>query len=105
MKKPFNISAKLKSEKGVTPVYVALLLVVFIGMAALAIDIGYNSVVRNQLQNAADAAALAGAIGYTPVSPVTVPAAHPNWSDASAEATNAITINTADNNRLRLVLL
>ena len=60
MKKLFNISAKFKNEKGVTLVYVAILLVVFLGIAALAIDIGYHRVVRNQLQNAADAAALAG---------------------------------------------
>ena len=61
MKKLFNVSAKLKSEKGVTLVYVALLLVVFLGMAALAVDVGYLMVSKNELQNAADAAALAGA--------------------------------------------
>ena len=58
MKKLFDISAKLKSQKGVTAVYVAIMLVVFIGAAAFAIDVGYNRVVRNQLQNAADSAAL-----------------------------------------------
>jgi Flp pilus assembly protein TadG len=61
MKKLFNISAKLRSEKGVTLVYVAILLVVFLGMTALAVDIGYLMVSKNELQNAADAAALAGA--------------------------------------------
>ena len=55
MKKLFNVSAKLKSEKGVTLVYVAILLVVFLGMAALAVDVGYLMVSRNELQNAADA--------------------------------------------------
>jgi Flp pilus assembly protein TadG len=59
MKKLFNISAKLRSEKGVTLVYVAILLVVFLGMTALAVDIGYLMVSRNELQNAADASALA----------------------------------------------
>ncbi len=39
----------------------ALLLVVIIGMAALAIDVGHLMVVRNELRNAADAGALAGA--------------------------------------------
>jgi hypothetical protein len=101
MKKLINISAKFKNEKGVTLVYVALLLVVFLGMAALAIDIGYHRVVRNQLQNAADAAALAGCnrlydrevvILSTPVPP--------RWDIASAEAANAITMNTADNKAL-----
>jgi Flp pilus assembly protein TadG len=59
MKALFNISAKLRSEKGVTLVYVAILLVVFLGMTALAVDIGYLMVSRNELQNAADASALA----------------------------------------------
>jgi len=61
MKKLFYFFARLKSEKGVTAIIVALLLVVFLGVAALAIDVGYQRMVRNQLQNAADAAALAGA--------------------------------------------
>jgi len=47
--------------RGVTAVIVAILLVVFLGIAALAIDIGHLYVVRNELQNAADAGALAGA--------------------------------------------
>ncbi len=37
------------------------MLVVFIGFTALAIDVGYMMVARNQLHNAADASALAGA--------------------------------------------
>jgi hypothetical protein len=97
MIKLFNISAKIMNERGVTLVYVALLLVVFLGMAALAIDIGYHKVVRNQLQNAADAAALAGCNLLYARMPVTFPAPPPNWAAASAEAANAITINTADN--------
>ena len=39
---------------------VALLIVILVGVAALAIDIGHLLVVRNELQNAADAACLAG---------------------------------------------
>jgi len=59
MKKPFNFSARFNNERGVTLIYVALLLVVFLGMTALAVDIGYLMVSRNELQNAADASALA----------------------------------------------
>src|SRR4051812_36009508 len=40
---------------------VALLLIPLIGMLAFSVDIGYMIVVNTQLQNAADAAALAGA--------------------------------------------
>ncbi len=61
MKKLFYFSAKLKSEKGVTAIIVALLIVVFLGIAALAIDIGYLAMAKNQCQNATDAAAMAGA--------------------------------------------
>ena len=42
-------------------ILVALLILVFIGFAAVGIDIGHLSVVRNELQNAADAGCLAGA--------------------------------------------
>lgn len=49
------------NQKGVVLPLIAILLVVFVGIAALAIDIGHLYVVRNELQNAADAGALAGA--------------------------------------------
>lgn len=67
--------AGLKDKKGVTVVVVAISLVVIIGFAALAVDVGYFMVSRNQLQNAADAAALgaARALGniYSPLPPAT----------------------------------
>jgi Flp pilus assembly pilin Flp len=50
-----------RNEKGATAVLVAVLLIVLLSFAALAIDIGYLTVTRNQLQNVSDAAALAGA--------------------------------------------
>jgi hypothetical protein len=49
------------NQRGVTILLVAIVMVVLIGFAALAIDIGHLFVVRNELQNAADAGALAGA--------------------------------------------
>ena len=51
----------LSKEHGVVSIIVALSMVVLIGIAALAVDVGYLYVVRNRVQNAADAAALAGA--------------------------------------------
>ena len=51
-----------KANKGQVLVLVALSLVVFIGFAALAIDVAYFYHTRHQLQGAADAAALAGAV-------------------------------------------
>lgn len=52
---------KLKNERGVTVIIVTVVIVLLIGFVAFAIDIGYAYVARNQVQNAADAGALAGA--------------------------------------------
>ena len=60
MKKSLGLS-NLKDRTGAVAIMVALLLIVFIGFAALAIDLGHLYVVRNELQNGADAGALAGA--------------------------------------------
>ncbi len=49
------------NQSGVVAILVAIMLTVFVGIAAVAVDIGYMMVARNQSQNAADAAALAGA--------------------------------------------
>ncbi len=49
------------NQHGVTVVLVAILMVVFLGLAALAVDISHLYLVRNELQNGADAGALAGA--------------------------------------------
>ncbi|HXV21364.1 MAG TPA: TadG family pilus assembly protein [Desulfuromonadales bacterium] len=57
---PFRID-RLKDEGGAVVVLFALLLIVFLSAAALAVDIGHLVVVKNELQNAADAGALAGA--------------------------------------------
>lgn len=50
-----------KSEQGAVAVIVAIVIVVLFSFAALALDIGNAMVARNELQNVADAAALAGA--------------------------------------------
>ena len=63
MKKPGNLLKAVQNRRGVTAVIVAICLIMLIGFAALAIDIGYLYATRNELQNVADAAALAGA-GY-----------------------------------------
>jgi len=51
----------MKKQKGAVAIIVAILLVMLLGIAAMAIDIGYLAVTRNQLQNVADASALAAA--------------------------------------------
>jgi Flp pilus assembly protein TadG len=57
----YALQQRLRDAHGVTLLWVAILLTVFIGIAALAIDVGYLAVARNESQNGADAAALAGA--------------------------------------------
>lgn len=48
-------------QAGVVMVWVALSMLVILGLGALAVDVGFLMASRNELQNAADAAALAGA--------------------------------------------
>ena len=50
------------SERGVTLIFVAVLLVVLIGFIALVVDVGKMYKVRGELQNASDAAAHAAAL-------------------------------------------
>ena len=63
MKSYFKLFKKVKNQAGVSAVIVAICLTMLIGFTALAVDVGYMYVTRNELQNVADAAALAGA-GY-----------------------------------------
>jgi hypothetical protein len=79
-----------KSQKGAVSVLVALSLPVLLGAGALAVDLAYLHVVRNELQNDADAAALAGARKlYTNGGSVL------NWSGAANTASSAIALNSA----------
>jgi len=63
MKSYFNFFEKVRNQAGVSAVIVAICLTMLIGFTALAVDVGYMYVTRNELHNVADAAALAGA-GY-----------------------------------------
>lgn len=94
MKRYPEFILRLKDRRGVTIILVAILMSVFLGFAALAIDIGHLYVVRNELQNAADAAAMAGARVLYPNTPPTTP----NWDLAEATATAAIQLNKSDGN-------
>ncbi|WP_136525518.1 pilus assembly protein TadG-related protein [Geomonas ferrireducens] len=56
-----NRRIRKSDHRGFAVVYLALMIVVLVGFVSLAVDLGYMYVTRGQLQNAADAAALAGA--------------------------------------------
>lgn len=50
---------KMKDQRGATAIMIGLMMVMFVSFAALSVDIGYLMVTENELQNTADAAALA----------------------------------------------
>jgi Flp pilus assembly protein TadG len=61
MKTRLKLQSILADQQGATAIIVGLMLIVLVGFLALAIDAGYVWVAQNELQNAADAGALAGA--------------------------------------------
>ena len=63
----------MADESGALALVMALALVAFLGMAALAVDYGYMCVVQGELEKAAEAGALAGANALGSAS-------NPNWS-------------------------
>jgi len=86
-----NNSQQIK-QQGSVMVFIALLMIVILMLAALSIDLGHIFVVRNQLQNAADSTALQGAAYLYPLSSNT-----PNWSLAQSKASDAVSLNKVDN--------
>ncbi len=79
----------VKNEKGFSLVMLALSITVLLGMAALAIDVAHLYEVKNQLQVAADAAALAGAADLDGT-------ADPTQTAARNEAQRIAALNFAD---------
>ncbi|UEP31868.1 MULTISPECIES: pilus assembly protein TadG-related protein [unclassified Burkholderia] len=82
-------------ERGSIVLFFLLFLIPLLMFGALAIDVAWVATVRNQLQNAADAAALAGASALTSSGATTL-----NWSQASTAAHNAVALNSAAGTRL-----
>jgi hypothetical protein len=90
--------AKLIGEtSGAAAVITALAMVVICGAVALTIDWGHLASVKNELQIAADASALAGARGLCTVNP-TAPAFVdvPYWGNGSTVANDILKKNYAD---------
>jgi Flp pilus assembly protein TadG len=59
--KRYHLFLSINNQRGVTLVLVAICIFMIIAFTALAVDIGHLVVTKNELQNAADAGALAGA--------------------------------------------
>lgn len=84
-------AAGRKRQRGAVAIITGLSLVVLLGVSAFAIDIGRLLVVKNELHNAADASALAGAGWLLP--PV---GGGPNWQQAVEKGRAAISMNRSD---------
>lgn len=72
-----------------------LFMIALLTFGAFAVDLARVSVARNELQDAADAAALAGAAALAKSS-----TGGPNWSQASTATSTAIALNSSDQNTL-----
>lgn len=74
------------------------MLTILLGFGALAIDVGYLFVVRNELQNAADAAALAGAPCIYPRAQCgNTKSTAPDWATAQAQTVQSVSLNKSSN--------
>jgi Flp pilus assembly protein TadG len=94
MRNDAQLARRAQRQGGAVAIYVALFLPVALGFVALSVDIARELVVRNQLQNAADAAALAGAGQLQWNGGSTM------WANATSKATAAIGLNSADGQTL-----
>ncbi len=91
MSRPCSPSpAAPRQQHGVVALLVALMLPVLIASAAFAIDLAYVHVVRSEMQNDADAAALAGAHAL-----VDSTSGQLRWSDALSKAQQSVSLNSA----------
>jgi len=82
----------LKNERGAVAAMTAIFLLVLLASAAAVIDIGHALVARNELQNAADAAALAGARQLGVIYEGMTPAAQQTYSIPSGDKAAIIAV-------------
>jgi len=94
-----------KNSQGGVLVLVTVLLVVLIGVAALAIDVGYISTTRNELQNIADAGALAATGELGQIYKTSGTYTHPDdFNDIIFPAARDVgKANLADNKQIEIV--
>ena len=81
-------------QSGAIAAYAAIGIVVFLGFAALAIDIGHMASAKSELQKAADAGALAGARALNLIAPT------PNWANGTTVGTATVKKNSLDGTNL-----
>jgi Flp pilus assembly protein TadG len=88
------------NESGAVAVYVALGVVVFLGCAALALDIAHLIGVKRELTRAAEAGALSGARGLWPKDLATADSRDPDWFHAMYKGFATAAKNKVDGTNL-----
>lgn len=88
-------SRPLSGQRGSVAIFFLLFLVALLSFGAFAVDLARVSVVRNELQNAADAAALSGAAAL-----LAAGTSGPNWAQAQTAASNSVSLNRSDQQKL-----
>ena len=97
-----HIIKPLHNQRGGVAILFVLCLPVLLGFAALAVDLARLNLTRVELQNAADAAALAGARSLSDTQPPPGPSDQPyNWSAATATALDMARRNFANATRIQ----
>jgi Flp pilus assembly protein TadG len=84
----------LRRQRGSIPLWFLLTVTILLTFGAFAVDLPRVATVRNELQNAADAAALAGA------SKLLSGSSGPDWPDAASATSAAVSLNTSDGAKL-----
>ncbi|HLD48012.1 MAG TPA: pilus assembly protein TadG-related protein, partial [Desulfobaccales bacterium] len=75
-----KISLLIRGEGGAISVMAVIMIFAFLGILAVVLDLGHLHTVQNELRNAADAAALAGARSLMPMTkPAGWPDDDPPW--------------------------
>lgn len=106
MAQPHHILQRMHRQQGGAAILFVLCLPVFLGFAALAVDLARIHLTKVELQNAADAAALAGVLSLGDTEP---PAGLPdkpyNWTAATAAALEVARRNLVDGSQIRDALV
>lgn len=93
--------ANARRERGAVAVLAVILLPILIMVAAFAVDIGNLIVVKNELQNAADSAAQAGAqCLYPRAECLNTTSTAPDWATSQTRASLAVTNNAVQGTAL-----
>src|SRR5690348_14198008 len=81
----------MQRQRGTAALVFMLMLTFVFAAGAFALDVGHALVVRNELQNAADAGALAGARAL-----LTPGATSPNWPGGQTQSSTTAGLNASD---------